>query len=798
MRLRIRHRRPKTHPHRLAVWALLFAGFALIQLVGANPAKAQDIPSETLTRWETTARAAETQLGRVAPILERLEILRATLSQQRTAALNSQDGGKARIERLTNQLEALGPAPEEGIDEAADVAARRAQLEQEITKARAPTLAAEEAYRRADGLIREIDARLRADFTRRLIARQPTPLLPEHWLTAASESRSYLASALGEAGRRLEITRTREAILPVAILTLFGLFLLAYLRPRLLRNFEALAVEQTLPQRRIWTFSLLNFLRFLVPLFAAVLLIEAFELINLIPLSAPGLDQTLYYGAGMLCAAYWLASSLFSPRAPSLSVSGYSNPKASRLWRIVMLLGLIPGATALTGFFSAVSDSSIATRPVLQFPVTLLGAFLLFWFCTSIRPRPRKPDPDESTPAGSEPIWRLILSIISRMGRIAAILAPIAAAIGYFEASLFLLIPPILSIGVLSVCFVLFDLFQRGIDSWIARHAASEGEPTSRLGLLPVLAGFGIICLALPVLALIWGARVSDLTELWVYLRDGIQIGNSRISVTDFLSFALVFGIGYTITRFLQTLMRGTVMPRTRLDAGGQNAVVSGIGYIGFFLAAVLAISATGLDLSNLAIVAGALSVGVGFGLQTIVSNFVSGIILLIERPIKIGDWIEVGGQSGYVQSINVRSTEIQTFDRASVIVPNADLIAGTVLNWTHSSMAGRVIVRVGVAYGTDVRLVEKILTEIAEAHPMVLRRPAPSVVFMGFGADSLDFEIRAILRDVNFMLSARSDMNFEIVRRFAEENIEIPFAQREITIKNPEALSNQNKTPQI
>jgi small-conductance mechanosensitive channel len=205
---------------------------------------------------------------------------------------------------------------------------------------------------------------------------------------------------------------------------------------------------------------------------------------------------------------------------------------------------------------------------------------------------------------------------------------------------------------------------------------------------------------------------------------------------------------------------------------------------VGVAIAAVIAVATLGIDLTNLAVIIGALSVGIGLGLQETVKNFMAGLTMLIERPIRVGDKVTVGPHTGFVRRIKVRATEIETFDRGSVIVPNAELLSHTVLNWTHRDSLGRVLIPISVAVGTDVPKAQKILFSCAAKHPEVLEKPKPEILLHGFGDNSIDFEMRVYMRDNVLIDNVASDIRYAVEAAFRKSGVKGPVPKREVGLR--------------
>ena len=720
---------------------------------------------------------------------EALEKLRMSLSSARSAALEAQSLRTGRSKIISDQIDALGPIPEDPDSEAKDIAELRVSLAKQLAVAKAPLIVAEEAFRRANGLISQIDKTIRERSASAFLKLGVSPLSPNTWGSTISDIKKYFGQVRSEVVQSLNNPSSkviRSNNLPGIIF--FAILGLALIFPATKWVSQNMSVANQRHDAKLKKVSYLAFscLVFIMPLLGICFLIRSLEMLDILGYRGEVLSQAVIAMSIAVVGSYWLAHNLFKETGLTRELLGIASKRLVGAYSVTILMGVALGLYWLINNLVQVADLSETSIAVMEFPLILVGSYGLITFSQRVKMyRARLISEKRITPI-SDRLSSMVLMLTLATG----LAGPISAAIGYSNIGSKLVFATILTLAVIFALFVIFTLISFLFSEIIIKNQNKNIQESSSKGsLFNVFLAFILACCAIPLLALIWGARVVDIQDVWLSLKDGIVLGDTRISISDFITFVIIFSIGYTLTRLLQSALRLSVLPNTKIDTGAQNALVTGVGYVGIFFSALIAITSMGLDLSSLAIVAGALSVGIGFGLQAIVSNFLSGIILLVERPIKVGDWIQVGAYSGYVSKIAVRSTTIDTFDQANVIIPNADFISGTVTNMTHLSKRGRVKVPVGVAYDSDPVFVKEILMDIVSSNANILKSPGPSVFLLGFGPDSIDFEIRGILRDVNSITSTRSDINFEILRRFAQEGIEIPFGQRDITIKNAAEL---------
>ena len=328
---------------------------------------------------------------------------------------------------------------------------------------------------------------------------------------------------------------------------------------------------------------------------------------------------------------------------------------------------------------------------------------------------------------------------------------------------------------------IISDLLRRNIIFWIKTYKMRK-KLLSKVDFLMSLLITPILVAVLTYMLLrLWGMPASDLMYAIKKLLFGFKVGGINISLIAILTGLLVFFISLSVVRIFKNRLSNSLLSRINMDEGIKHSLVSGVSFTGFIISVILAVAAMGVDLSNLAVIAGALSVGIGFGLQDIIKNLVSGIIILFERPFKVGDWVILDGEEGKIKQINIRSTELETFSKRSVIIPNATLISSSLINLTHGDNWQRQSIVVGVSYDADVELATKVLLECAKANRKVAKVPTPMVLFKDFGSSSLDFELRYYVTDVRSDWSLGSDLRYAILKRFREENIEIAYPQLDI-----------------
>lgn len=745
-------------------------------------------------RWDKTAAEAIKLLEKGARDLSpsdlaKWEELRAKLAEQRDEALAVSLQGTLPEKIARAQLEALGPAPEADASEDAQTASRREELEERLTLARGPSMAADDAHARAIVLIKEIDRVINSSQRGLVFKQVPSPLLPSSWAALfrdlgtkkiqASEG-ATVPSNLGDLG---EITSGTVMIFGAVLLAFLG-GLLASQRA-IVRKLDRRVLQQSNAAAAI----ILTILRDLVVLLLPIgLLIVILVFGTLLDASAPVLSLvflTVGLAGVVLVFGIWLGQSLLSPEIASQRFIMMSDKRARASYLTVIgLSGVLALEAIYEGFERHFPFSAAATGVV---PFILIGAtgFLLFRLATLVVGRKNdaieNPEVGAALHAGHSGRRIDFIGIGARAMKVVAIATLLLSALGYDALARMFLSATLETMAIVALAILSFRRTM-AIAKVIGGNFARSHEHMSELA--PVALGILLIAVSIPLILLAWGLRPAQIGDFISVLRTGVSFGDVRISFGDVVTFSLVFAIGYVLTRWIQRIVEVTVLPRLSLDGGSKSALLTAIGYFGLLLSALIAITSAGLDLSSLAIVFGALSVGIGFGLQNVVANFISGIILLIERPIKKGDWIKVGDAEGIVEKVAVRATHIKAFDRDDVIVPNSELISGIVRNRTLVDTLGRVEIYVGIAYESDVALALQEAMAAVTSHPDVVRDPAPSVTVTEFGESALNLQVFAYIRDVARSNRVRGELHLEIFARFNEAGISIPYPQRNVRVE--------------
>ncbi|WP_367718641.1 mechanosensitive ion channel family protein [Nitratireductor sp. GISD-1A_MAKvit] len=765
----------------------------VFQLVAVVPAASQGAESflqsqrEKISEIESTVGRMENEVDDRATDDAELVQVRVELEKLAREIFDASLAFRPRLSEINTRLEQLGEPRKDGEPaEPVEVTRERTRLLDEKARFNVLIGDAERLTVRINGIVDEIAERRRDLFTQTLSRRYDissalsADVAVEFTQEVARVYNRTSAWLVFVFRYRLEALLLATALATIAALTLFlgG--------RRLFGDFIEPDPTETDPTY-LSRLSLALFSTLVPSMSIGVFLASTYYFLDYFSLLRSDIAPLLWALFSVIILVYFvyrLARAILAPRRPNWRLL----PVRSQAAQWLLLLAVFTAVSTGFDYFMDQVYSLFGSQLSLTVATSLVATVivgLLIIAIGGVRPL----DDDEGRPKQWPLKFRYLLFVLG-----AAII--VAAMLGYIGFARFLSQQAVITGAIVSTMYIGFlaagAITSEGAfaNSWLARKlerfSAFDETALDQLGLITgMLINVIVVLIGVPLILLQWGFRGADLTAWGYRIAGTIQVGSLSFSIVGILTGLLVFIIGYFATRWLQSWLDGKVMARSRMDSGVRNSIRTGVGYVGLVIAGLIGVSAAGINLSNLALVAGALSLGIGFGLQNIVSNFVSGLILLAERPFKAGDWIVAGGVSGTVKKISVRATEIETFQRQSVILPNSELINAAVGNWTHRNTLGRMEIPIGVAYGSDVRRVHEILLEIARAHPLVLKNPEPFVLFAGFGDSSLDFEIRVYLSDILLQLNVQNDIRFAIVDAFEKEGIEIPFPQRDIHVRS-------------
>lgn len=738
--------------------------------------------NETIVKVVGTMEGAEKSLTAITNVDTDLGRLRDEIDGVISKSTRTADDLRPRLADIQSQIDRLGPAPEKGAPpEPPTTASERARLAAEANELGGAIKTLEVTWWRARQAIDKITELRLQLFVRSLTERMSSPLFPDLWTNLARDwpgvswRIQYNATDLATS-----VNKQKTNVLALLVAAILLYMALKALVLRMTRYEAAPGTPSPTFFERAASASWIAPTRAIPGVATAFLLYAGLDYLGLLyyPTAAPAgvalLRTTLIFIG--VSALLW---AVFAPSQPERRLVDLSNRSARRVSRLLKTLAAIYAADLFLSSLGQILYFPLSISVVQSLAASLSFAGVLIGLVlTPFEPyQPGGSTMNVTVPVNRHqprwlklPLWMAAATIIIvcltgyvALGRFLAQQIVMTGVVGLVATLLFLAIRAFTreNADKRSATSVFLEE-QIGFDANRRRQVAWVTE--SMLSLVVILITF-------PLLLLQWGFAAADIRDWTKSLLFGFEIGQFKISLVRIVLGVLLFMALLFVTRLIQRRLRDNVLVQPKMDPGIANSIDTAVGYAGTALAAIVAISYAGFDITNLAIVAGALSVGIGFGLQSIVNNFVSGLILLIERPIKVGDWVVVGNEQGNVKRISVRSTEIETFDRASLIVPNSELITGRVLNWTHRNALGRVVLKFNAGPDADPRRVLEILKSCADKHPDILREPQPLAVFEGYTATSTDYSLRVLLPDINRGLRVQSDLRiavFEALRRAA------------------------------
>ncbi len=748
----------------LALALIACASLAAAQqapLVGIEPVRA------ALDQIEAQARRGGLGVRGFSDLSQRLSPVRDDL-RDKLADL------EPRLADLDARLKGLGAPPAQGAPaEDPTIAAERARLARQRGELDAAVKQVQLLQARATQLASALSDQRLAAYAETMFRRSPNVLDPYFWRDAIA--------ALPEESERLAgfvqdwIAHARDRAGPArvasAALALAGLLAFAFGAVRWWRRRAVIA--RIGARYGMALASLAVFLRRALLAPAAVLVLsELLDQFELVPPAAARLVAGLVFGTAIAALARAAATSVLAPDDPPRRQVGFDD--ASSQW---LSAHLVWGAR-LFGLFIVLRalHRTIGGPEVVDVAIRMLFSISIIAMLVHLLVRER--EVDEAEPQRRIPGMRLLAW---------AVVALIAGALlaGYARFAAFAAGRVVFTVTLVATLYLLLIVTDAAIHRTMSADSAGGRKLARQLGIDPrrlelfgrltsgiVRALFVLVVIALAIGR--WEVAAGDLIEAVKGVAFGIRVGEFQLSFGAVFGAIVFFVAMVALTRLVQRWLDKEVMPHTAIEPSLRLSIVTIIGYVGFIIAVVLALGQIGIDPQKIALVAGALSVGIGFGLQSIVSNFVSGLILLAERPIRVGDQIVVKGDEGFVRRISVRATEIETFDRASVIIPNSELITGVVKNWTHSNTLGRINIKVAVSYDCDPEQVMEILKDCVAGHAGVLQQPPPNVMLTEFAASALTFEIFCIVPNLSDRGRIKSDIHIAILRAFRAGGIDM------------------------